>query len=145
MEGLEIFICVLVCWRLGFNPYMRCNFAETENLKLFVACRNAFGWRLFPSSTCGRLEERSTLLKGFLHKWDKHWAGQGRAACWWWLVRPVRQIPTLALKLQITDLKLWRSLKSLWESVTYILQGISFWKWDMHQSNFLILELPLKL
>ena len=74
MEGLEIFICVVVCWRLEFNPYVRCNFAETKNLRLFVACRNAFGWRLFPSSTCGRLEERSTLLKGFLHKWDKHTA-----------------------------------------------------------------------
>ena len=74
MEGLEIFICVVVCWRLEFNPYVRCNFAETENLKLFVACRNVFGWRLFTSSTCGRLEERSTLLKGFLHKWDKHTA-----------------------------------------------------------------------
>ena len=74
MEGLEIFIRVVVCWRLEFNPYMRYNFGETENLKLFVACRNAFGWRLFTSSTCGRLEERSTLLKGFLHKWDKHTA-----------------------------------------------------------------------
>ena len=59
------------------------------------------------------------------------------------LVRPVRQILTLTLKFQSTDLKLRRCLWSLRGNVTYILQSIkmchasisSFWFSHLHWSS----------
>ena len=48
-------------------------FDETLNMKLFVASPKC----LHQLHMWWVLERGPLLLKGFLHKWDKHWARQG--------------------------------------------------------------------